>query len=139
MPGVSENITVRSIIGRFLEHARIFYFENGGQPKVFIGSADWMPRNFFRRIEVVSPVEDPVLRERIVNQLLAAQLADNTKSSLLAADGSYAIPSVAKGTPARNSQSEFMALALGESKRPRKERLRKQKAMTLKMEPRPEG
>ncbi len=138
MPGVSENITVRSIIGRFLEHTRIFYFENGGQPKLFIGSADWMPRNFFRRVEVVTPVEEPALRDRIVNQILAAQLADNTKSSLLAADGTYAIPPLAKGTAARNSQNEFMALALGESKRPRKERLRKQKAVSLKVEPRPE-
>ncbi len=136
MPGVSENITVRSIIGRFLEHARIVYFENGGQPKVFIGSADWMPRNFFRRVEVVTPVDDPALRDRIVNQLLAAQLADNTKSSLLAADGTYSIPPIAKSTP-RNSQNEFMALALGESKRPRKERLRKQRAVSLKVEPRP--
>ena len=114
--GVSENITVRSIIGRFLEHSRIFCFENGGAPKVFVGSADWMPRNFFRRIEVVFPVEDPALRDRIINQILAAQLADNTKASILAADGSYSRPAVTKEIGMRSSQAEFMALALGESK-----------------------
>lgn len=114
--GVSENITVRSIVGRFLEHSRIFYFENGGTPKVFVGSADWMPRNFFRRIEVVFPVEDPALRDRIVNQILAAQLADNSKSSILKNDGSYHRPTVKKDDGARSCQGEFMALALGESK-----------------------
>lgn len=114
MPEVSENITVRSIVGRFLEHCRIFYFENAGQPKAFIGSADWMPRNFFRRIEVVTPVEDPALRERLVGQILTTQLAD-TKASLLGPDGSYTTQPPQKGAAARNSQSEFMALALGES------------------------
>ena len=116
IPGVSEHITVRSIVGRFLEHSRIFYFENGGAPKVFLGSADWMPRNFFRRIEVVFPVEDPALRERIVTQILALQLADNTKASLLAPDGTYARPARKKDADLRGSQVEFMALALGEKK-----------------------
>ncbi len=114
--GMSENISVRSIVGRFLEHSRIFYFENSGAPKVFVGSADWMPRNFFRRIEVVFPIEDPTLRDRIVNQILAAQLADNAKASILASDGSYSRPAVKKDTDARSCQAEFMALALGESK-----------------------
>ena len=66
--GISDNITVRSIVDRFLEHSRIFYFENACQPEIFIGSADWMPRNFFRRIEVVFPVEDGNLRERIISE-----------------------------------------------------------------------
>ena len=114
--GVSENIAVRSIVGRFLEHSRIFYFENGGVPKVFVGSADWMPRNFFRRIEIVFPIEEPALRDRIVNQILALQLADNTKASVLANDGSYARPEKTKDTKPLHSQNEFMALALGESK-----------------------
>jgi polyphosphate kinase len=113
--GVSENISVRSIVGRYLEHSRIFYFENGGEPKVFVGSADWMPRNFFRRIEVIFPVEEPALRDRIVNQILATQLADQAKASLLQPDGSYVRPA-GKKDQARNSQAEFMALALGESK-----------------------
>src|SRR5205085_1025503 len=88
----------------------------GGAPKVFVGSADWMPRNFFRRIEVVFPVEDPALRDRIVNQILAAQLGDNVKATLLASDGSYRRPPAKKETGARSSQMDFMALALGESK-----------------------
>ncbi len=114
--GVSEHITVRSIVGRYLEHARVFYFENGGAPKVYVGSADWMPRNFFRRIEVVFPVEDPALRDRIINQILAVQLADNTKASILQPDGSYVRPALKKEADARGSQIEFMALALGENK-----------------------
>jgi polyphosphate kinase len=116
LEGISENITVRSIVGRFLEHSRIFFFENGGAPKVFVGSADWMPRNFFRRIEVVFPIDDSAIRDRIITQILAAQLADNTKSSLLAADGSYSRPVRTRETAPRHSQGEFMSLALGESK-----------------------
>ena len=113
--GVSENITVRSIVGRFLEHSRISYFENGGSPKVFVGSADWMQRNFFRRIEVVFPVEDPALRDRIIKEILPTLLADNTKASFLGPEGNYSHRS-AKKEEQRNSQAEFMALALGESK-----------------------
>jgi polyphosphate kinase len=113
---VSENISVRSIVGRFLEHSRIFYFEHGGAPKVFLGSADWMPRNFFRRIEVIFPVEDPALRDRIVNQILATHLADNAKASILTSEGTYQRLPVKKEGDARSCQAEFMALALGESK-----------------------
>jgi polyphosphate kinase len=122
LPGISENITVRSIVGRFLEHSRIFYFENGGEAKVFVGSADWMPRNFFRRIEIVFPIEDATIRDRIVKQILATQLADTAKASLLGPDGSYTRPTVAKESERRNSQAEFMALALGESKTRKKNR-----------------
>src|SRR5262249_5933939 len=68
VPGVSENITVRSIIDRFLEHSRIYYFENACQPKIYVASADWMPRNFFRRIETAFPIEDGNLRDRIISQ-----------------------------------------------------------------------
>ncbi|MEP6673375.1 MAG: polyphosphate kinase 1 [Chthoniobacter sp.] len=113
--GLSENIAVRSIIGRFLEHSRIFYFENAGSPKLLLGSADWMPRNFFRRIEIVFPIEEPALRDRIVNQILATQLADNVKASILDSEGNYSRPAVKKENQ-RASQAEFMALALGEAK-----------------------
>ena len=89
LKGVSENITVRSIVDRFLEHSRIYYFENACQPQVFISSADWMPRNFFRRIELAIPVEDGVLRERLISEVLAVSLADNAKARFLHADGSY--------------------------------------------------
>ena len=114
--GLSENIIVRSIIGRFLEHSRIFYFENGGAPKLLLGSADWMPRNFFRRIEIVFPIEEPALRDRIINQILATQLADNVKASILGHDGKYTRVAVKKESAQRSSQAEFMALALGEAK-----------------------
>ena len=75
LKGVSTNITVRSIVDRFLEHSRIYYFENACQPQVFVGSADWLPRNFFRRIELVFPVEDGNLRERVINEILAISLS----------------------------------------------------------------
>ena len=120
--GISENIRVRSIVGRFLEHSRVFYFENGGAPKLFLGSADWMPRNFFRRIEVLFPIDEPALRERILAQLLEVQLADNTKAWSLDAAGEYSPPPPVKGAQRRDSQAEFMATALGASKPRRKNR-----------------
>ena len=89
LSGLSENITVRSIVDRFLEHSRVFYFENACQPRVYVGSADWMPRNLFRRIEVVFPIEDGTLRERLIADLLAHTLADNVKAWHLQADGTY--------------------------------------------------
>jgi polyphosphate kinase len=109
--GVSERITVRSIVDRFLEHSRIFYFENACQPEIFAGSADWMPRNFFRRIEVVFPVEDGNLRERIRGEMLETILQDNVKARFLRPGGSYTRPRRRAGQPARRSQSEFIALA----------------------------
>ena len=87
--GVSENITVRSIVDRFLEHPRIYYFENGCVPEVFIGSADWLPRNLFRRIETVFPIVDGIVRERVIGEILATTLADNVKARILFADGNY--------------------------------------------------
>ena len=132
--GVSENINVRSIIGRFLEHSRIFYFENAGAPKLLLGSADWMPRNFFRRIEIVFAVEEPALRDRIVNQILATQLADNVKASILGSDGNYTRVPSTKETGQHNSQNEFMALALGDSKPRRVARARAVKKAYPKIE-----
>ena len=84
--GLSETITVRSIVDRFLEHSRIFYFENACQSELFVGSADWMPRNFFRRIETVFPIDDGVLKDRLLNEVLALTLADNVKARGLRAD-----------------------------------------------------
>ena len=86
--GLSENISVRSIVDRFLEHSRIYYFENACQPQIFIGSADCMPRNFFRRVETLVPIEDGNLRERIAAEILALPLQDNTKARHLQPDGS---------------------------------------------------
>mgnify|MGYP000903403959 CR=1 FL=1 len=112
LKGISENIRVRSIVDRFLEHPRIFYFENACKPEVFLGSADWMPRNFFRRIEVVFPVEDGVLRDRIIGEVLALPLADNVKARLLRADGSYHRPALKKSDVPVRSQVEFMQRSL---------------------------
>ena len=87
--GVSENIRVRSIVGRFLEHPRVFYFQNGGEPKVFISSADWMGRNFFNRVETCLPVENKSLRRRIVKETFDTYLNDNAQAWLLQSDGTY--------------------------------------------------
>ena len=88
VPGLSENICVRSIIGTFLEHSRIFYFSNHGSPEYYMGSADWMPRNLDKRVEILFPVEDPVLQQEI-KHILGTQLADTKKAHLLMPDGTY--------------------------------------------------
>jgi polyphosphate kinase len=113
---VSENITVRSIVDRFLEHARVYYFANACQPEVFVGSADWLPRNLFRRIETVFPILDGVLRDRIISEILATPLADNTKARVLFADGSYHRAVRTDQDPVRRSQTEFMTLATSDPK-----------------------
>ena len=87
--GVSDHIRVRSIVGRFLEHSRIFYFLNGGQEEIYLGSADWMPRNLYERVEVLFPLKDALLRERVKHEILDVYLADNAKARLLQKDGSY--------------------------------------------------
>jgi len=87
--GISHRIRVRSIVGRFLEHSRIFLFENGGEPEVFVGSADWMSRNLHERVEVLFPLKDRLLRERVIYEILAAYLADNVKVRFLQKDGRY--------------------------------------------------
>src|SRR5436189_734809 len=89
IPGLSENIRVFSIVGRFLEHSRIYYFENAGQREVFLSSADWMPRNFFRRVEIAFPIEQPDLRDKIINEVLPKFLHDRVKARELQPDGSY--------------------------------------------------
>lgn len=89
IPGVSENITVTSIVGRFLEHARIYYFRNGGQDEVFLGSADLMPGNLDRRVEILFPVESARLRETLLHDLLEIYFHDNLKTRRLCSDGSY--------------------------------------------------
>jgi polyphosphate kinase len=90
VPGLSENITVRNIIGRFLEHSRVFYFANGGDADVYIGSPDWMARNLKHRIEVVAPISDPAMKNYLKDVLLAAYLRDNVRARELQIDGSYA-------------------------------------------------
>ncbi len=86
--GLSENISVHSIVGNFLEHARIFCFENDGSPEVYMGSADWMPRNLDKRVEILFPVEDEALKEQVIH-ILQVQLEDNVKAHILQPDGTY--------------------------------------------------
>ena len=88
LPGIGDRISVRSIVGNFLEHSRIFYFENDGKPEFYCASADWMPRNLDKRVEIMFPVEDPELKERVIH-ILKVQLEDNVKAHILQPDGTY--------------------------------------------------
>jgi polyphosphate kinase len=106
-PGLSQTIHVRSIVGRFLEHSRIFYFANGGEEEVYIGSADWMTRNLDRRVEVVTPVMDPQSKSYLKDTVLAAYLRDNVKARVMNSDGSYEHPAMAPGEEPFNSQLFF--------------------------------
>ena len=108
IPGVSENIEVRSIVGRFLEHSRIFRFENGGQPRIYLGSPDWMPRNLFRRVETVFPITAPGMIAH-VEEILEWFWRDNVKAQVMQPDGTYAFRQRATGEPAFDAQVEFLA------------------------------
>lgn len=112
--GISENISVRSIVGNFLEHSRIFYFENSGKPEVYMGSADWMPRNLERRVEILFPVEEPSLKEKVMH-ILQMQLQDNVKAHILQEDGRY-VKVDKRGKELVNSQFNFCKEAEVESK-----------------------
>jgi polyphosphate kinase len=112
VPEVSENIRVVSIIDKFLEHSRISYFQNDDKPQVFLSSADWMPRNFRRRVEVMFPIEDPRLQNRLVEGILGVVLSDNVKASVLGADGVYRrVPPAKAGEVSVRSQVEFQNMA----------------------------
>jgi polyphosphate kinase len=137
LKGISQNITVRSVVDRFLEHSRIFYFENACRQEIFIGSADWMPRNFFRRIEVVFPVEDGNLRERIISELLALPLQDNVKARLMRSDGSYVRASLKRGETPHRSQTEFMQRTLQGLPTGRVGKKAKAKYPRMRLKPRP--
>jgi polyphosphate kinase len=111
VPRLSENIRVISIVDKFLEHSRIFYFQNDDEPEVFLSSADWMPRNFRRRVEIMFPIEDPRLRHRIVDGILGVTLMDNVKARILQPDGSYVRATPRPGEPVIRSQVEFQNMA----------------------------
>jgi polyphosphate kinase len=110
VPGVSDNIHVRSIVDRFLEHSRIYVFGPDDEAKVFLSSADWMPRNFYRRVEVMFPIEQPDLRDRILHEIVPAYLMDNVKARTLQADGIYVRPSVKDGEASFRVQERLLAL-----------------------------
>ena len=124
VPGLSENIRVVSIVGRFLEHSRIYYFENAGDPVVYLASADWMPRNFIRRVEIAFPVEDPALRNELINEVLPRFVNDRVKARELQADGTYLRLRSEEGEPRTQAQLHFrersrkQARKLAESQRP---------------------
>jgi polyphosphate kinase len=109
--GLSENIRVRSIVGRFLEHARAFYFQNdgGGEPRIYLGSADWMPRNFFRRIEVVFPIHDAEQRRWVEQDLFGIELQDNEDARVLHANGAYLPVKRAPSDTSFSTQHYFIA------------------------------
>src|SRR5881296_2034287 len=107
IPDLSENIRVISIVGRFLEHSRINYFENAGDPVVYLSSADWMPRNFFRRIEVAFPLETPALRDQITNDVIPTFLNDRVKARELQPDGTYRRLQPEGPEPSRQAQWQF--------------------------------
>ena len=111
IPGISENIQVRSIVGRFLEHTRIVFFNNSGEKEIYCGSADWMERNLFSRVEVCFPILDPLLRERVLKEGLLPYLSDNTQSWLLQSDGTYkrSKPGNAKPRIAQNTLLEKLS------------------------------
>jgi polyphosphate kinase len=112
VPGHSENIRVISIIDKFLEHSRITFFQNGDRPELYLSSADWMPRNFNRRVELLFPVEDPRLHSRIVRDILGVYLVDNVKSRALRADGTYERLSPGEDAPAIRSQTALQEQAV---------------------------
>jgi polyphosphate kinase len=109
VPGLSDTITVKSIVGRFLEHSRIFYFANGGAGDVYIGSADWMLRNLDRRVEVVTPIRDPKLKAYVKDEILDAYLRDNVKARRLRSDGTYERLQPADGDEPLDCQAHFNA------------------------------
>jgi polyphosphate kinase len=111
LPGISENIRVLSILDRFLEHSRIYYFHNGGNPEIYSGSADWMPRNFKRRAEILYPIEDTELKTRIIDEILMTYLNDNVKARLMQPDGSYVRLKPKEGGNQVRSQSALIAIA----------------------------
>jgi polyphosphate kinase len=118
VPKVSENIRVHAVIDRFLEHARIFHFANGGTDEVYLASADWMPRNFRRRVEVVFPILDVALRERIMTEILGTMRGDNVKAWTLGADGRYRLSKRDEKAEPLRSQVRFMEFARERSREP---------------------
>ncbi|MEY2480234.1 MAG: polyphosphate kinase [Verrucomicrobiota bacterium] len=131
MPGLSENIRVTSIVGRFLEHSRIYYFENAGNPDVFLASADWMPRNFVRRVEIAFPIETPALRDEIIEDMLPKFLHDRVKARELQPDGSYRRLKPEGKEPREQAQLQFRE----RSRRQASKLKQKQKTQTAKLVP----
>ena len=131
IPGLSENIRVISIVGRFLEHSRIYYFGNGGKPDLYLASADWMPRNFLRRVEIAFPIESPAVRDEIINEVLPRFLTDYGKARELQPDGSYIRLKPEEGAPRSQAQLQFRE----HSRRQAKKLAEKQRAAKMRLSP----
>ena len=113
MPELSENIRVRSLVGRFLEHARVYYFENAGhEPVLMAGSADWMTRNFLRRVEALFPIVDPALRKWVLDEIIPTELKDTANSQELHSNGAYAPIPRKKGAKLLSAQEYFINAAV---------------------------
>jgi polyphosphate kinase len=110
---VSENIRVRSIVGRFLEHTRVFYFHNNGAEDVYLSSADWMDRNFFRRVEICFPVFEPRLKQRVISEGLKPYLDDNSHAWEMSAEGHYRLTAPRRGKPHSAQEALIGLLARG--------------------------
>ena len=111
MPGYTDNVRIRSVIGRLLEHSRVFYFRYGEQEELWLSSADWMNRNMLRRIELAWPVSDPALRQRVMEEGIHQYLQDSRNAWLLQADGSYALAGMHQGrgrNPLHSAQTALM-------------------------------
>jgi polyphosphate kinase len=111
LPEISENIRVLSILDRFLEHSRVYYFHNGGDPEIYSGSADWMPRNFKKRAEILYPIEDTELKTRMIDEILMTYLNDNVKARRMQPDGSYVRVTPKEGANLIRSQNALIAIA----------------------------
>ncbi len=131
MKGLSENIRVISIVGRFLEHSRIYFFGNGDEPKVYLASADWMPRNFYRRVEIAFPIEAPALRDEIIQEVLPRFLRDHGKARELQADGTYVRLHAAEGEEPAQAQLQFRE----HSRRQAKKLAEKQRRGKMRLSP----
>ena len=131
IPGLSENIRVISIVGRFLEHSRVYYFGNGGKPDLYLASADWMPRNFYRRVEIAFPIEAPALRDEIIDEVLPRFLTDYGKARELQPDGSYVRLKPEEGAPRSQAQLQFRE----HSRRQAKKLAEKQRAAKMRLSP----
>ncbi len=129
--GLSENIRVISIVGRFLEHSRIYYFQNDGKPNLYLASADWMPRNFYRRVEIAFPIESPPLRDEVINEVLPRFLTDYGKARELQPDGTYVRLKPENGAPRSQAQLHFRE----NSRRQAKKLAEKQRAAKMRLSP----
>ncbi len=131
IPGLSENIRVISIVGRFLEHSRIYFFANDGKPRLYLASADWMPRNFYRRVEIAFPIEAPAIRDEVINEVLPRFLRDHGKARELQADGTYVRLKPAEGERPAQAQLQFRE----HSRRQAKKLAEKQRKGKMRLSP----